>query len=303
MLTGTCFVGNQSTGSLMALVIIPQLIYLSVGCILLLLGFRALLKSPSPAAIPALQPQVVPHNPHLRKDSAEEVNLLRLGIFAVIYTVPTAFIIASWLYEYFSRDAWLAAAKPSLTPSIAPKPSLWVFLLRILMLQILGVLTSFWVMSREALRSWKTVFGRMGPPTYKPAPLKCLPQQIPIHYYATPQIHTVPKRTHSHSKYPAHSHNGSHRKPRLHHGHQLPLPGGETMLWNLSQNFIVIDYILSVDYVPSEFKRSLFSALKLTVKVNFILHICSFEMLMLTNFNYFFKIVSLNFIIFLYIIL
>lgn len=222
--------GNQSTGSLLTLVIIPQLIYLGFGCVLLLLGFRALLKSPSPAAIPALQPQAAPHNPHVRKDSAGEVNLLRFGIFAVIYTVPTAFIIASWLYEYFSRDSWLAAVKPSTAPSIAPKPSLWVFLLRILMMQILGVLTSFWVMSPKALQSWKTVFGRMGPQTYKPAPLKCVvAQPIPIHYYATPQIHIVPKRTHSHSKYPTHGHSG-HRKPRLHHSHQLPLPGGETML-------------------------------------------------------------------------
>lgn len=216
--------GNQSSRSLMALVIVPQVLYLGTGCIMLLLGLRALLAAPRAVPAPA---QRAAHD-------SERATTNRLGIFALLYLIPTVCIVASWLYEYFNRDTWLAAVRPSPVPSVAPRPAIWVLLLRILMLQILGIITSAWILSSKGPQAWKRLCGRMGPPAYKPTPVKCVPQSLPIHYYSAAAVHTsVSQRphshSHSHSKYSTHSHN-SHRKPRPHHAYPVPLPGGETIL-------------------------------------------------------------------------
>lgn len=232
-LTGTCFVGNQSTKSLLALVIIPHSVCLIIGVIFLLSGIRILLSSPcrapAPPNIAALAPLAAHPTAQHRKDPIQDQNLLRLGIFAVLYTIPLTTIIATWIYEYIWRDEWLAAPNPSPVPIQQPKPAVWVFLLRIFMCQILGVMTAVWVMSPKAKQVWRRLFRRLGPQAYKPTPVKCVAPPVAIHCYAPPHAH--PKRGTSHvHKYSTYSHGGSYRKPRSHHTHTLTISGGETIL-------------------------------------------------------------------------
>ncbi|XP_028041903.1 frizzled-4 [Bombyx mandarina] len=216
-LTGTCFVGNQSTKSLLALVIVPEAICLLLGCVFLSSGLRAVLRKPVPVHTPALllnAPQ--PHT---------DQSVLRLGAFAALYAVPSACILATWVYEYAWRDEWLASPVPSSEPSTHAHPAFWVFLFRIFAIQILGVMVAVWIATPRLKALWRRVTGPR-----KPVPPKCPtgPTQAPLtlHCYAT-HPHTIARHPYNPTKYatyrPPQQH--SYRKPRHYH-----YSAGETIL-------------------------------------------------------------------------
>lgn len=133
---------------------------------------------------------------------------VRLGVFGVLYTVPTTCVVASLLYEYWSRDEWLMVSS---VPRYQPRPSLWIFLLRLFMSLVVGVTAAVWVWSPKTLRAWRRLFHRLGP--YKQPPVKC----HPIQYYAPPPH--LPSSAQQRSQ---HGHK-PHRKHRKH--------GSETTVW------------------------------------------------------------------------
>ncbi|XP_066991511.2 frizzled-4 [Anabrus simplex] len=186
-LTGACFVGNQSTRSLLVFVLIPQALFLVLGVSLLLLGFMALFRSSSAACSSR------------RDDSGSGSGLVRLGAFGALFAVPAACVVASLVYEYWERDTWLLRAQ---TPAQQPRPCLWVFLLRLFMTLVVGVTATLWVWSPKTLRAWRRLFRRLGP--YKPAPVKCYPIHCyshPPHQHPQQHKHQPLQRTHKHRKY------------------------------------------------------------------------------------------------------
>ncbi|KAJ9584805.1 hypothetical protein L9F63_020859 [Diploptera punctata] len=125
---------------------------------------------------------------------------MRLGVFGILYTVPATCVVASLFYEYWSREEWLLMVPNS---NYQPRPSLWIFLLRLFMSLVVGITAAGWVWSPKTLRAWRRLFYRFG--QYKQAPVKC----HPIQYYAPPpQPFTPSQRSH-------HGHK-SHRKHRKH---------------------------------------------------------------------------------------
>ncbi|XP_041982009.1 frizzled-4 [Aricia agestis] len=213
-LTGTCYVGNQSTKSLLALVIIPEAICLLLGSVFLASGLRAILRRPVPVPAPsALLNAPIQHT---------DQNLLRLGAFATLYAVPSACILATWIYEYSLRDEWLSAPMPSVQPSMQPRPAFWVFLFRIFATQILGVMVAVWIATPRLKALWR----RMSGPS-KPVLAKCPsvppPTPLTLHCY-TPHPHTLSRHSQKYATYRPPQQN-SYRKPRHYH-----YSAGETIL-------------------------------------------------------------------------
>ncbi|XP_026748048.1 frizzled-4 [Trichoplusia ni] len=214
-LTGTCFVGNQSSKSLLALVIIPEAICLLLGSVFLSSGFRAVLRRPAPVPAPSVLLNSPPQ-PH------QDQSVLRLGAFAALYAVPSACILATWVYEYAWRDEWLAAPVPSSEPSTHPKPAFWVFLFRIFATQILGVMVAVWIATPRLKALWRRIAGPRKPPLAK-CPSGPPPTPLTLHCYAT-HPHTLTRHPHKYATYrPPQTH--SYRKPRHYH-----YSAGETIL-------------------------------------------------------------------------
>lgn len=201
-LTGTCYVGNRDSTTLLALVLAPQALYLSAGIILLTIGCLLVVRKPSPLAAAPLTGAAP------RKDSD------LLGAICTLYLLPTACVFASVCYEYNNREKWLSGED---------KPALWVFLLRHVMELLVGVSTIFWIWSSKTITAWKSIIKRLGP--RKQLPVKC--QTLPVIRYG-PNLPTfgAPTSTLStgSSRHSSRAH--SHRKPRIHHHRG----GGETVL-------------------------------------------------------------------------
>lgn len=200
-LTGICYVGNQSTRSLLVFVLAPQFLYLVLGTSLLACGLLTLSRRKPPIVRRDLKNNII-------ADKNEAV-IMRLGVFGVLYTIPATCVVASLIYEYYSRDDWLLIAERN-RPQ--PKPSIWIFLLRIFMSLVVGVTSIIWVWSPKVMRAWKRIFRRLGATgPYKQAPVKC----HPVHYYPPPPPLPA-QRIHKHK------HGHSHRKQqRKAHGNEI----------------------------------------------------------------------------------
>ncbi|KAK5641721.1 hypothetical protein RI129_010268 [Pyrocoelia pectoralis] len=201
-LTGTCYVGNKESTTLLALVLVPQALYVSIGFILLGVGcLLVLCKSSAPTASS--------NGTNQRSNDAD-----LLGILCVLYFLPAACVFITVCYEYGNREKWLLNQD---------KPILWVFLLRYLMKLFPGISAIFWMWSFKTRSTWKTVFRRLN--SHKHGPVKT--QTLPVIRYGgqNPSMHsTISVNTGSSQniKY-------SKRKPRLHHHHHHQI-GGETIL-------------------------------------------------------------------------
>lgn len=206
--------GNQSSKSLLALVIVPEAICLLLGCVFLASGLRAVLRKPAPVPAPSALLNA-PAQPH------HDQSVLRLGAFAALYAVPSACILATWVYEYAWRDDWLAAPTPSSEPSTRPYPSFWMFLFRIFASQILGVMVAVWIATPRLKALWRRMVGPRKAPLAK-CPSGPTPAPLTLHCYA--HTHSAQRHSHKYATYrPPQQH--SYRKPRHYH-----YSAGETIL-------------------------------------------------------------------------
>lgn len=156
-LTGTCFVGNQDSEMLVRFVIVPTLIYLAIGIVFLVAGMIAVFRT---------------KNRRVKIGSNEdksEVLMIRVGIFAILYTIPATCVLVANFYEFSTKDQWLAA-------NSAVRPNVEIFTLKIFMSLVVGITTGVWLWtSRTPFPKWESVQNKF-----------CIRQQtIPI--YNPPQ--------------------------------------------------------------------------------------------------------------------
>ncbi|XP_067404854.1 frizzled-5 [Emydura macquarii macquarii] len=146
---GICYVGNQSLANLRGFVLAPLLVYLLAGGLVLLAGFVSLFRIRS-----------VIKQGGSKTDKLEKL-MIRLGLFAVLYTVPAGLVVACHAYELHSRESWERArtcACPGDPP--AAKPDYAVFMLKYFMGLVGGITSGVWVWSGKTLDSWKRFTGR-----------------------------------------------------------------------------------------------------------------------------------------------
>ncbi|XP_077362962.1 frizzled-8-like [Festucalex cinctus] len=143
---GICYVGNRSLDNLRGFVLAPLVLYLLLGSAFLLAGFVALFRIR----------RVV-----RRQGKAHKLErlMLRIGVFAVLYTVPAAVIAACYFYEQHNRRAWEAGYRCGCPPAEAerpPRPDYAVFMLKYFMGLLGGVTSGVWLWSGKTVDSWRT---------------------------------------------------------------------------------------------------------------------------------------------------
>ena len=162
-LTGMCYVGNQSSESLMGFVIAPLFVYLLLGTSFLLAGFVALFRI----------------RRHVRNDGMKtdklEVLMIRIGIFSVLYTVPATCVIACYFYEYTTRKLWYL-------PNGSQKPNIEIFMLKIFMSLVVGTTSGMWIWSSKTINAWRNFFRRLCGRKGDRNPTPSFPQ---YHYHPT----------------------------------------------------------------------------------------------------------------------
>ncbi|CAH0774625.1 unnamed protein product, partial [Bemisia tabaci] len=184
-LTGICSIGNQSSQALLVLVVVPQLVYLILGMSFLGVGYLTQYRSCS------------------GKSGKDRVSPdAHVGVFCLICGMPAVCVLLSHLYELWLREEWLLAVL-SATPRAQPRPQLWVFLTRIFMSLVTGVVVSAWVSSPRSLQVWRRLWKKLEP-RYKTTPVKC--HQTIQYYHPQAHAHT---HTHPRTKKILHKHAGS----------------------------------------------------------------------------------------------
>ena len=185
-LTGLCYVGNQDISALTGFVLIPLIVYLLLGTFFILAGFVALFR---------IRNNLKQEGTNIRK---LEKLMAKIGVFAVLYTVPATCVIGCCFYERVTfqklRDA--ASLLPCRTVGKGEKdcsldkslPSVEVYMLKMFMSLVVGITSGMWIWSHKTVGSWKQFctnrFTRKkygGNVTYQPAPVviksqKCVPK-------------------------------------------------------------------------------------------------------------------------------
>lgn len=156
-LTSLCYVGGHDRTALLGFVIVPLSALLVIGTLFILSGFYGLFNL-------RRHPPPDPSYPNELNIKRLERLMVRLGLFAVFYTVPTIVVLACYIYQYTYMDEWRAKAmmlRPCphhsqcmLQSSI---PEVIVFVIRILMQLIVGVTTGMWIWSFKTLYTWRRV--------------------------------------------------------------------------------------------------------------------------------------------------
>lgn len=130
-LTGTCYVGAHYGNTLIAFVIAPFFVYLVMGSVFLIYGIVSVFRSGSS-----------------HESERLDINTVRIGIFAVLYTIPATCVLGANFYEYFSREQWLVVGSSS-------RPRMEFFTLKIFMSLVIGITTGLWVCSsKEPVTVW-----------------------------------------------------------------------------------------------------------------------------------------------------
>ncbi|XP_008292570.1 frizzled-7-like [Stegastes partitus] len=159
LLTGVCSVGIHDAAALRGFVVAPLCIFLFVGAAFLLAGF-----------VPLLRIRTVMKHGGTETQKLEKL-MVRIGVFGVLYTVPTAGVIACCLYELHFRPRWEATwrlqtcerfAVPCPTGrSVPSSPDFTMFVVKHLMSLMVGITSGFWVWSRKTLQLWRRFYQRL----------------------------------------------------------------------------------------------------------------------------------------------
>ena len=143
-LTATCFVVRDNTDSsflaLLIGIIIPLTLFLITGVVFLVIGFVSILKIHS----------FMRHGGKEKESMILEKLMIRIGVFVSVYIIPAAVMIGCFIYELQSRPSW----RPVGTCSNCPRPNTAIFMVRICMFLVIGVLTGVWIWSKKTLQSW-----------------------------------------------------------------------------------------------------------------------------------------------------
>ena len=165
ILTGVCFVGLWNMESLRLFVLAPLLSYLVIGTIFLILGLFSLIRI-----------RTVMKQDGSKTDKLEKL-ILRIGVFSVLYIVPVTVIIACLFYEqhYFpawtvqwqerlcrdpySKENWqVGCPKSDTIDREVPPPDFTVYMIKYLMIMVIGIFSGFWIWTEKTMQTWATFF-------------------------------------------------------------------------------------------------------------------------------------------------
>jgi len=169
VLSGVCSVGVWDMAALRYFVLAPLCIFLSVGTIFLLGGFISLFRV-----------RTLMKSGGTKTDKLEKF-MLRIGVFSFLYTVPAIIVIACLSHEQAYFDSWMLGWQQNKCTdpkwngtihcpnpksayhgsSTYPKPEFVLFMIKHLMMLIVGISSGFWVWSSKTLATWTNFYRRI----------------------------------------------------------------------------------------------------------------------------------------------
>lgn len=158
--SGVCFTGLTNMDALRYFVLAPLALCLVLGMCFLISGFVALFRIRT----------VMRHDG--TQTSKLEKLMVRIGIFGVLYTVPTVVIIACLIYENMLRSAWMRTwhfdhcqqnfkIRCPAASSAHVKPDFAVFMMKYLMTLVIGITSGFWIWTGKTVSSWAQFYHRI----------------------------------------------------------------------------------------------------------------------------------------------
>ncbi|XP_056150631.1 frizzled-3a [Lampris incognitus] len=154
--SGVCFVGLYDVTALRWFLLAPLGLDVVVGVALLLAGIAALNR--------------VRMEIPLEKENQEKLVkfMIRIGVFSVLYLVPLLTVLACYLYENSYRSVWETTwVQEKCRDYHIPcpfqveqtnHPDLALFLIKYLMMLIVGIPSVFWVGSKKTCFEWASFF-------------------------------------------------------------------------------------------------------------------------------------------------
>ncbi|XP_041831102.1 frizzled-3a isoform X2 [Melanotaenia boesemani] len=154
--SGVCFVGLYNLMALRWFLLAPLGLDVVVGVVLLLAGIAALNR--------------VRMEIPLEKENQEKLVkfMIRIGVFSVLYLVPLLTVLACYLYESSYRSIWETTwVQEKCRDYHIPcpfqvertsRPDLVLFLIKYLMMLIVGIPSVFWVGSKKTCFEWASFF-------------------------------------------------------------------------------------------------------------------------------------------------
>lgn len=170
-LSGVCTTGLSDVDALRGFILAPLVVYLIIGTSFLLAGFVSLFRI-----------RTIMKHDGTKTDKLEKL-MVRIGIFSVLYTVPATVVIACLFYEQSSRQTWLQKwyikmlinheMYGAFTGEIDYKPGgsgpdFTVFMIKYLMLLIVGIVSGFWIWSGKTITSWSNFYHKLSGGPRKP---------------------------------------------------------------------------------------------------------------------------------------
>ncbi|XP_071385069.1 frizzled-3-like [Centroberyx affinis] len=155
-ISGICFVGLYDVTALRWFLLAPLGLDVVVGVALLLAGIAALNR--------------VRMEIPLEKENQEKLVkfMIRIGVFSVLYLVPLLTVLACYLYENSYRAVWETTwVQEKCRDYHIPcpyqvertsRPDLALFLIKYLMMLIVGIPSVFWVGSKKTCFEWASFF-------------------------------------------------------------------------------------------------------------------------------------------------
>lgn len=149
-LSGTCFTGNHHSVAMGVFVLLPLMLYLFIGIIFLVIGFMSLVHIL----------QQISQDPHKSRRLTRLI--IRILIYGLLYIMPNIIYLCLCVYEIAERNQWERSyaecansgecSSPDSTPQFA------ALLLRYVMLFVIGIFSTFWVISWKTIVAWRKFF-------------------------------------------------------------------------------------------------------------------------------------------------
>jgi len=166
-LSGICFVGQYDTQSLQIFLMWPQLVFLCIGFIFLMIGYLSMYR---------IRVQVKSNDPG-QHEGIEKL-MLKIGIFSSLYLIPASVLLGCYFYLYQYNEVWnntwledhcnyknsdygfscSCDIKKKVAEVGKRSPNFTFFMLKYFMSLIVGVTCGFWIWSDKTLQSWKRFF-------------------------------------------------------------------------------------------------------------------------------------------------
>ncbi|KAJ6216765.1 hypothetical protein RDWZM_007922 [Blomia tropicalis] len=171
-LTGVCFIGIWNPTYLIAFVLIPLALFLIVGFLFLSMGFISMWRARS----------FIKQNKSFRPTPLDK-QMFKIGVFSILYFVPTLLLLACFYYEQENVDSFLmywlnqACKKPEYgihcpagkigSKAIASaalmgrKPHFSIYFIKYFVWLMPGIASGFWIWSEKTVSSWTRLIRRM----------------------------------------------------------------------------------------------------------------------------------------------